>query len=37
MAVAVFILNAAADEATRVAVIAKIARAAWDNWVAETP
>jgi len=37
MAIAVFVSDSAADEATRDAVIAKISRVAWDYWVAEPP
>ena len=32
LAIAVFVSDSAADEATREAVIAKIAKAAWDKW-----
>jgi len=34
LAVAVFVSDSRADEATRAAVIARIARAAWDRWQA---
>jgi hypothetical protein len=35
LAVAVFVADSKADEATREAVIARIARAAWDRWIGE--
>ncbi len=37
MAVAVFVSDSPADEKTRDAVIAKIAKAAWDKWGATSP
>ena len=33
VAIAVFVSDSPADEKTREAVIAKIAKAAWDKWI----
>ena len=37
LAIAVFVSDSTADEATREAVIARISRAAWDYWTGEAP
>ncbi|HEY3861245.1 MAG TPA: hypothetical protein VGO59_05090 [Verrucomicrobiae bacterium] len=37
MAIAVFVSDSVADEVARESVIAKISRAAWDNWAGEAP
>jgi hypothetical protein len=37
VAIAVFVSDSVADEVARESVIAKISRAAWDNWAGEAP